>query len=751
LGPAKNSSRHDAIISNRKRVIIPVALLLALVVGSLLALTSFDLPFQPNTNQQLLLFAALSVLIFVLFLLLTFVLARNLLKLFAERRLGVLGSKFRTRLVVVSLLLSFLPVIGMFLFAYVLMNRSIDRWFSSPVEEVRQDTALMTSLLMQYAEQNASVEAASIAGSAEMRSALASGNSSLAEAELRKHQSTLQGGFAVALIRGSEFASLNAPTGLSITKLNLPSQQEGLGQPRRFLWENRDYILGTAPVGENGLVLVATPLPGKFSETIAHVEARQRRYQELARDRRLVRRTYMEMLLLLTVVVLFAATWFALFLSKLVTRPVVALAEATHEISRGHLAHRVEVAAADEIGDLVHSFNRMASELESSRHQIEASSRELTAANIALDQRRKQIETILESIPNAVLSLNAERRVTHANRALLRLFHPAGNESGNPEVLVGTLLTDLFPPEFLADLEPQLRRADRMGTTTTPIEMVLPQRARLLVAVTVATLQHQGQKLGYVLVFEDLSELLKAQKQAAWREVARRVAHEIKNPLTPIGLSADRIRRHLQRENFPDEASYRVFQGCAETISRSVETVRGLVDEFATLARFPAPQPQSSDINSIVENTLSMFDGRLEGIYVRTNLADDLPQVMADPEAIKRALANLVDNAAEAMHEALFREICISTAMVASHDAVEIGVADTGHGVTQEIKERLFLPYFSTKKRGTGLGLAIVSRIVEDHHGTIRVEENRPVGARFVIELPVVADVVEATSGHSHA
>jgi two-component system nitrogen regulation sensor histidine kinase NtrY len=266
------------------------------------------------------------------------------------------------------------------------------------------------------------------------------------------------------------------------------------------------------------------------------------------------------------------------------------------------------------------------------------------------------------------------------------------------------------------------------------------------VAATVATLRHEGQRLGYVLVFEDLSDLLKAQKQAAWREVARRVAHEIKNPLTPIALSAERIRRHLERGNPPDAASLEIVDNCAETIAGAVETVRTLVDEFSTLARFPASQPQPSNINPIVENALSMFNGRLDGIHVHTSLAGDLPKVMADAEAIKRALANLVDNAAEAMQDSLLREIQITTSLVGSRDAVEISVSDTGHGVTQELKERLFLPYFSTKKRGTGLGLAIVSRIIEDHHGSIRVEENRPVGTRFVVELPVVPEAVAAVT-----
>jgi two-component system, NtrC family, nitrogen regulation sensor histidine kinase NtrY len=722
---------------------------MALLFGVLLSLTSFDLPLNPGTNQELLFFASLSALIFLLFVALTFVLARNLLKLFAERRLGVLGSKFRTRLVVGSLLLSFLPVIGMFFFAYVLMNRSIDKWFSSPVEEVRRDTAAMASLLSNYAVQNTRAEAEAIAASPETQRAFASHSFSAVTSEFGRHEPTLQGGFVLAILNGDAQASFGAPAPWPVLKANLPLEH-AKSTPTPFTWEQTEYILGSAPVGNDGLILVGMPLPKKFSETVKQVEASQQRYLDLARQRRLVRRTYMEVLLLLTVVVLFATTWFALFLSKLVTRPVVALAEATQEISRGRLDYRVEVRAADEIGDLVHSFNRMAEELESSRRQIEASSRDLGAANVALEQRRRHIETILESIPNGVLSLNADRFVTHANHGLLRLFHPLGAESGVPSVLIGAPLRDVFGPEVLQDLEPLLRRADRMGTTTTQMEMVV-QRATLNVAVTVATLKHEGQGLGYVLVFEDLSELLKAQKQAAWREVARRVAHEIKNPLTPIALSAERIRRHLERGMPREAASLQVLHSCAETIAGAVETVRTLVDEFSTLARFPTARPQSSNINIIVENTLAMFNGRLDNIRVRTFLAPELPNVMADPDAIKRALANLLDNAAEAMQDALFREIQISTALVVSRDVVEITVADTGHGVTRELKERLFLPYFSTKKRGTGLGLAIVNRIVEDHHGSIRVEENQPVGARFVVELPIVADLVSAPPVNQHA
>jgi two-component system nitrogen regulation sensor histidine kinase NtrY len=746
----QNGTSRAGKNAKRKRAIVLLAIAVFLLFAILVSQTAFNQTIlRPDTNQQVVVFYALSLLISLLFVALTFVLARNLLKLFAERRLGVLGSKFRTRMVVGALLLSFVPVMVMYWFAYGLMNRSIDKWFSTPVEEVRADTDAMASLLANYAAQNARSEAISIAAAPETQRAFEGHGFGAAVEEFRIHEPTLQGGFTVALQDGVAEASLGAPAPWEILQEKLPLAQAAAGQPASFTWGQTEYTLGSAPVGQDGLILVAIPLPAEFSKTVQQIEASQLRYLQLSRERKHVRQTYMGLLLLLTMMVLFVTTWLALFLSKLVTRPLAALAEATQEISRGRLDYRIDVSAADEIGDLVRSFNRMAEELETSRRQIEASSRDASAANAELDQRRRQMETILESIPTGVLSLDASRIVTHANQALQRILHPEGYAEGR-HILRGAHLADVFPPEVLEDLEPLLRRADRLGMTTSQMEMPL-QRTPLNVAVTVAILRHQDAQSGYVIVFEDLSDLLKAQKQAAWREVARRVAHEIKNPLTPIALSAERIQRHLERARTPDKASIEIVRSCAQTIAGAVETVRRLVDEFSSLARFPASTPHPADINDVIENALSMFNGRMEGIDLHKSLAHDLPKVMADAEAIKRAIANLVDNAAEAMQDSLVREIQISTSLVASRDAVEITVADTGHGVTRELKEKLFLPYFSTRKRGTGLGLAIVSRVVEEHHGSIRVEENRPVGARFIVELPVVPEPAFTAPTTQHA
>lgn len=736
--------------SDRKQVIILLTIAVIALFVVLASQTAFNNTIlEAETNQQAIVFYALSLLISLLFVALTFVLARNLLKLFAERRMGVLGSKFRTRMVAGALLLSFVPVIVMYWFAYGLMNRSIDKWFSTPVEEVRSDTQAMVSLLSRFAQQNALAEAASIAASPETERAFAGHGFSAVTDEFQQHEITLQGGFAVALRDSDVEASFNLPAPWAVLKRFLPVHDAVAGKPVQFTWQQTDYTLGTAPVPSGGMILVAIPLPRDFSQTVHQAEAGQQRYFQLSRERHRVRQTYVGLLLLITMIVLFVSTWLALFLAKLVTRPLAALAAATQEISRGRLDYRVDVSATDEIGDFVRSFNQMAEELEASRRQLESSTRELAGANTELDQRRRQMETILESIPTGVLSLDANLRVTHTNQALLRIFHPDGRQEEGFPISRGASLAEIFPADVVEDFEPLLRRADRMGLTTSQMEMPLPHGS-LNVAVTVAPLRHQRERAGYVVVFEDLSDLLKAQKQAAWREVARRVAHEIKNPLTPIALSAERIQRHLDRGTTSD-SSTGIVRSCADTIARAVETVRRLVDEFSTLARFPVAKPQPTDINEIIENSLSMFDGRLEGITLHKSLAPDLPKVLADDDSIKRAVANLVDNAAEASQNSVMREIAISTALVATRDAVEIIVADTGQGVTREIKEKLFLPYFSTKKRGTGLGLAIVSRIVEDHHGSIRVEENHPVGARFIVELPVVPEAVPAAVLSKHA
>jgi len=316
---------------------------------------------------------------------------------------------------------------------------------------------------------------------------------------------------------------------------------------------------------------------------------------------------------------------------------------------------------------------------------------------------------------------------------------------GRDDMASARALTDIFTPEDVREVARLFRRAARQGVAARQMELDLGGR-RAFTSLTVSSVRARHGMIGSVLVLEDLSELVQAQKAAAWQEVAQRVAHEIKNPLTPIQLSTERIRRLLDRAGALPADLLRVVTESASLVTREVATLKSLVDEFAAFARFPSSHPVPSSLNAIVEDALKIFDGRLNGIEIHKNLASELPPAVVDPEQMKRAVANLIDNAAEALEHALQKEIWIQTTFEPEHDIAEIIIADSGPGITPEDKERLFLPFFSTKHRGSGLGLAIVSRIVSEHNGIIHVEENQPVGTKFIIELPVERTPAEPSS-----
>lgn len=361
-------------------------------------------------------------------------------------------------------------------------------------------------------------------------------------------------------------------------------------------------------------------------------------------------------------------------------------------------------------------------------HELEANSREL-------ETRRRFTEAILESIPTGVISLASDGRIQRVNRALHGLFP-------EEQITRAARLDDLFPPRNVAEIEYLMKRASRTGVAASQIDLESPQQV-LHLAVTVSALpaRHSAAP-GFVLILEDTSELLRAQKAAAWHEVARRIAHELKNPLTPIALCAERIARQLDRGVTTPE-SQRILRECSSTIAREVESVKNLADEFSQFSRFPAAQPVPSDLNEIARTALNVFAGRLDGIDLRMDLASHLPAVNVDPEQFKRVIVNLVDNAAEAMRESPLKRLFVAT-RATSRESVELLVADTGSGISADDKEKLFLPYFSTKNRGTGLGLAIVNHILSEHGARIRVEDNRPAGARFYVEVPATVAIEAA-------
>ena len=733
------------IQNRRKRFFITVGSMVAILAALIFGLVSLNIPFaffRSADSQTTILLFVLSMLVSLAFVVFGFILTRSIVKLYIEHRAGVLGSKFKFKLVAGALALSLLPVVFLFYSSYVLMNRTVDKWVRQPFEKVSRDTGKIVSLLSEYASRKTIADARSAARA--LSSARATTEHPAASEPTLSDAARVHGvDYLVWITPEGRLGARFPDTGPDLLPLFGPVARSGPGSFSRLVdLEGTKLAVAVVPMEHgDGWLIAANRLPAAVPQKLEEMERELRIYQRLHPEFKDLRKAYIYILALVTVIILFITTWGALFLSKQVTVPIQSLAEATRELSRGHLDHRVRTEAVDELAVLVESFNQMTAQLEANRQQLEASRSELERANAELDQRRRFTEAILESIPSGVVSLSPSQEVLKINPAVERLL-------GTEHARAARQLRDLFPADTMRELEHLLKRSARLGTVTSQFELATVSGTRN-VALTASALEHPSshhrgreQNLGYILVLEDMSDLLHAQQAAAWREVAQRIAHEIKNPLTPIALSAERIRRHVERaRSGPSwsgrgEETLRVLSECSGLIDREVATLKGLVDEFAQLARFPAVRLVPSDLNAVVENAIAAFDGRLDGIRVKLDLCPNLPQVDLDPDQFKRVIINLVDNAAEAMEDSLAREMRISTADL-REEAVEITLADTGHGVTPELKEKLFLPYFSTRQRGTGLGLAIVSRIITEHNGSIRVEENRPVGSRFIIELPV--------------
>jgi two-component system nitrogen regulation sensor histidine kinase NtrY len=750
-------NRPMPFLGDSRRRSVALLAIAALVFFALLgALQAFNISFiNPDTSGETLAFTGLTVVIFLLLIVLLMLLLRNIFKLYAGQTSTALGARLRNRMVAGAVLIALMPAVFMFLFSKELMNRSIDRWFSPNVSELHDDSRSVVLELVQYVAGNARVEAESIAASGAPE-----WNQPRLQTELSAHRITLAGGFVVVYDRGRQvLASFQAPPESSTATLTtwLDDGAHGDVPQKGPLSEvllsaaqskdapvlkvaGQDFALGIAPDTAGKSVVVALPMPKGLSQTTAHIQQGVNEYWQLFRSRSQVRTTFFLMLLLITVVIFFASVWLAMFLSKQITRPVEALADAMDEIAAGKYEERVALAATGEMADLVRSFNHMAADLEASRQLAETTQAQLTAANRAVEERRRELETIVETIPSGVITLDAAGVVLQSNRAFAQLIGRRDAEN-----LVGQKIESLLPADCAEDIAGVIRRGQRMGAAATEVNIHARGRSMHL-AVTSARLELERGRPGTVLVVEDTTDLLRAQRQLAWKEVAQRVAHEIKNPLTPIALSAERIGKHLDRGQ-PDSPG--VIRKCSEVILSCVGSLRRLVDQFSALAQFPAPQPRPCDMNRVAEEALALFAGRLDGLTVQRDMDPDLPTVLADHDAIRRALANLIDNAAEAMQGSLLRVLGVRTALSEDGEAVEITVSDTGHGITDEIRERLFLPFYSTKHRGTGLGLSIAAKIAQEHGGSIRAESNSPKGARFLLRLPLMESARSAPEDES--
>ena len=723
-----------------------LALLASILLGALQAFNTSNVRFlNPETSGETLVSTGLIVLVFLILMAFLMLLFRNILKLYADQSSSALGARLRTRMVLGAALIALIPAVFMFLFSFFLMNRSIDRWFSQPTSEIREDSTRVVLELAHYVTNNARVEAESIAASGAPDQ-----DQPRLQDELVSHRITLAGGFAVVYGKDLRMlTSFQAPSESSQARLhpwlnegeqdgvvplvgrfsaNLLTAAQRSDEPVLEV-AGQEFSLGMAETGSGKIVVVALPMPQGLSQTAVRIRSGAAEYWQLFRSRNQIRTIFFLLLLVITVIVFFSSVWLAKFLSRQITRPVEALADAMDEIAAGKYDHRVALIASGEMDDLVRAFNRMAADLDASRQLAESSSAQLTAANLAIEERRRELETIVETIPSGVVTLDGGGVVLQCNRAFAALM-------GRREDLGlgGERIETLLPADCAEDLAGVIRRSHRMGAASTEIEFHARGRT-IHLAITSARLELAHGHPGTVLVVEDTTELLRAQRQLAWKEVAQRVAHEIKNPLTPIALSAERIGKHLDRVQLDSPA---VIRKCSEVILGCVGTLRTLVDQFSALAEFPASQPRACDMNKVAEEALALFAGRLNGITVQCDLEPGLPAVLADPEAIRRALANLIDNAAEAMQGSLLRVLGIHSSLSEDGAAVEVVVSDTGHGLTDEIRERLFLPFYSTKHRGTGLGLSIAAKIVQEHGGSLRAESNSPKGARFLLRLPLM-------------
>lgn len=709
-------------------------LLLFFLAGYHLLRTTANFSWPYITNSVLL--SALLITNALLVLTLVTLLLRNLIKALVERRRGILGSRFRTKLVFSLLLLWFVPSGIIFYAALHMIQRSVDRWFNDPMDRLTEASQKIVGTYYDEAGQRGAAFAREVARRIETQGLLKpdgrpDSHDALGEL-LREYHLDL---IALQGRTGPPYVVLDPHVPATGDLQEVPSDMMRAafgGEP--FAWTSEfrgghmircGHPVRAGPAGPVlAVVTVGTYVARHLARLARAVTQSNEDYRQIRAQKGLIKRVYVLVFALITLVVLFSVTWIGLYMARRITEPIQSLAEGTREISMGNLDYRVEVEAGDELGILVESFNRMTAELKSGKETIER-------RNLELMERRRTIETLLQNLTTGVVSLDRDGRVTTINRAALRLL--ALLPGPDP---VGALFAPLLSPTGRPVIEPLLTEvlSGTRGRAAREVDLAAGAHTSTLAVSATALRDDAGALLGVILVLEDLTDLMRAQKIAAWREVARRLAHEIKNPLTPIQLSAERIRKkYAERSGDLDEI---VEEGTA-AIVREVAGLKNLVDEFSRFARLPAPNPVSTDIREVLDAALAFYRGVATQVVILPTTEAGLPRVRVDPEQMKRVLVNLFDNAVEAMGG--HGTVTVAASRDRETGAVRIEIADEGPGIRPEDRERLFVPYFSTKKSGTGLGLAIVHRIVSDHLGRIRVEDNQPHGARFVIELP--ADV----------
>ena len=712
------------------RVIGAVIVLLVVLFFTIEFIIREAQQFSPTSMTNILL-SSLQIIVLLLFLILLFVLGRNLIKLYLERKREVAGAQFKTKLLLFFIALSLIPTFLLFLFASDLISRNIEQWFKTPIDKILDDTKSLSEgyyqngkeITLHYAEQiSQAIQENNLVNVRDRGPLMAFVRDKLKEYKVDE--------IGIFLNEEELFSFMNPDLPLRYYR--------GLGEnivKRAHLGEKFSTIenMGTGEMIRRGvsfnipetgslLVVVGKFLPQNYAEKINNITAYVQRYQQLKIQKNPVKTFYLMTLIFITLLIVFAASWIGFRLAKGITVPIEKLANATKEVSKGNLDIRVEDPASDEIGTFIDSFNQMISDLKESQRNI-------AQKTIELESRKQYIESILNNVTTGVITLGADNTITTINpsaRAMLGLQEKDQVGKNYQKVLT--------QPRYKEIVEYIQRGIQHKYPLTAKEVKIRLDNQSVTLAMTLSPLQQTDQEFsGMILVFDNLTPLIQAQKIAAWKEVAQRVAHEIKNPLTPIQLSAERILKQVRKESRKSEEA---IQDGANTIVQEAGTIKSLVDEFSKFARMPKIKLQSADIHDIIKQAIIPFRGIYSSIKFTTQFSDYVPSpLQLDPEQMKRVFINLIDNAIDATNKQ--GEVKIETSFNKIQNFVKMEVSDTGPGISEEDKEKLFLPHFSTKKKGTGLGLAIVNQIISEHNGSIHVEDNQPLGAKFVIQVPI--------------
>jgi two-component system nitrogen regulation sensor histidine kinase NtrY len=729
----------------RREMGIIFALAVFIPILTYLATRVFDLGFGLSASNSILFLILININV-ILLLLLLFLTLRNLVKLLFERRKKIMGARLRTKLVLAFVILSLLPTMILFFFSVELISSSIEYWYRLPIEK-----SLRTSLDVGKDYYNRITEDLFSFGNHLGRLITYREYTPRAkddELERLVNDKRLEQHRLASIkvySQGLDLRVVVQDNNIDLSPFKDPDVdllkkcfEEGTDSLDIQSADHGDLVSGIVPVFSRteskavvNLVVLSEFVPRAFDNRLDAISRGLEEYEQNMMLGPAVKIGYLIWLSIVTLLIIFTSIWFGFFLSKGITVPIQELAEGTKRVAAGDYDFFVDLEAEDEIGVLVNSFNRMTLDLKNSKTQLEVTYEELLKSNIEIEQRRLYMEIVLANVAAGVISADTNGRILTINKSAERMLDIKAED------MIGKHYKNVLGSDYVKMVNKFLRNRSlfRRGFMERQVRLSFENRTLTLLVSLNVLRDDRGKYLGLVAVFEDLSEIEKAQRMAAWREVARRIAHEVKNPLTPIQLSAQRLKKKYGPKIAQGDG--KVFEECTDLIVNQVEELKRLVNEFSNFARMPASNPTPSDINQIIAESVGLFKEAQKNTKIIFNDSTEVPTCKVDKEQIKRVMINLLDNAIGAIDGDGVIEIDLS--FDKEQEMVRIEVADNGRGIPREHKIRLFEPYFSTKKQGSGLGLAIVSTIISDHNGFIRVHDNKPCGTKFIIELPLRA------------